>query len=681
MSAKQKSERKISKETSKTTNLTSSKLQQKLEDENKQPPKLEKTIEQTEENILENEIEHPGQEHNHLNEEENKIIQVEQKDDELIVETKPREEYLKQKMQEMNLDDNIINGVSKGLNLQIKNVEDDIDENNLLITEVKKDLTKMIKNDNEESFIKKNNINNKSFRALKELKSEQTKLKNNIRKLEENEKLIEKEGFLNLSIVDENLKRDKLKEIREKKLDANQRIDQINYQINNILAQDNSTQKNERIKLFLENFEKEKEIAELRAKKYQEESKKRKEKMKNDLDILIEKRKNEIDAKEEEEKKQSEEYLKKLKERDKETRLKIEKRKEEKLKGLKVEDYIKEKIQSQEKDYLFFQNQEKYKQKEEDLIRKETNKRKAIMRSIPLEEIKEFKENFKENKLKNEKEQQIKKEQLKEEWKERKEILPKYYSHFRDLAENDLKKIQEENEVKKNKIETFSKAKKDYSEHVISEKKPLINEKLKKKREENIIKLTEKIVEKKTLKTNKKNRILLKKRDPNKPSKFKWELKLDEMDDYDPLNKSANIKKALNKKPKRNALSSSSERKKLDNNINNLNKKKIDYLQDLKNKRKEKEEKERNKSASPIQNSNSKKWNKMIKSKNGNIIDNVDSVKREAEYLEKEAEENEKLLKIKGGIVRNPELGEKISSLLIDSIQAKLSILNHIENK
>ena len=673
MSAKQKSERKISKETSKTTNLTSSKLQQKLEDENKQPPKLEKTIEQTEENILENEIEHPGQEHNHLNEEENKIIQVEQKDDELILETKPREEYLKQKMQEMNLDDNIINGVSKGLNLQIKNVEDDIDENNLLITEVKKDLTKMIKNDNEESFIKKNNINNKSFRALKELKSEQTKLKNNIRKLEENEKLIEKEGFLNLSIVDENLKRDKLKEIREKKLDANQRIDQINYQINNILAQDNSTQKNERIKLFLENFEKEKEIAELRAKKYQEESKKRKEKMKNDLDILIEKRKNEIDAKEEEEKKQSEEYLKKLKERDKETRLKIEKRKEEKLRGLKVEDYIKEKIQSQEKDYLFFQNQEKYKQQEENLIRQETNKRKAIMRSVPLEEIKEFNDNYKENKLKNEKEQQIKTEQLKEEWKERKEILPKYYSHFRELAENDIKKIQEENEVKKNKIEVFSKAKKDYSEHVINDKKPLINEKLKKEREENIIKLTEKKVEKKTLKTNKNKRILLKKRDPNKPSKYKWELKLDEMDDYDPLNKSANIKKALNKKPKRNALSSSSERKKI-----SIPDKKIDYLQNLKNERKEKE---RNKSASPIEKRYSKKWNKMIKSKNGNLIDNVNNVKREAEYLEKEAVENEKLLKIKGGIVRNPELGEKISSLLIDSIQAKLSILNHVENK
>ena len=676
MNTKQKSERKLSKGVSKTTNLTSTKLEQKLEDENKQPPKFENKSEQTEDNILENEVEYPGQEHNHLNEEENKIIEVEQKDNNIIIEEiKPREEYLKQKIQEMNLDDDIINGVSKGLNLQIKNIEDDIEDNNLLITEVKKDLSKMIKNDNDDSFIKKNNfnVNNKNYKTLKELKNEQSKLKSNIQKLEENEKLIEKEGFLNLSVVDENLKKDKLKEIKEKKLDANERIEQINYQINNILSEENSMQKNERIKLFLENFEKEKEIAEKKAKKYQEESKKRKEKMKNDLDLLIEKRKNEIDAKEEEEKKQSEEYLKKLKERDKETRLKIEKRKEEKLRGLKVEDYIKEKIQNQEKDYLFFQNQEKYKQQEENLIRQETNKRKAIMRSVPLEEIKEFNDNYKENKLKNEKEQQIKTEQLKEEWKERKEILPKYYSHFRELAENDIKKIQEENEVKKNKIEVFSKAKKDYSEHVITDKKPLINEKLKKEREENIIKLTEKKVEKKTLKTNKNKRILLKKRDPNKPSKYKWELKLDEIDDYDPLNKSANIKKALNKKPKRNALSSHSERKKI-----SIPDKKIDYLQNLKNERKEKE---RNKSASPIEKRYSKKWNKMIKSKNGNLIDNVNNVKREAEYLEKEAVENEKLLKIKGGIEKNPELGEKISSLLIDSIQAKLSILNHVEKK
>ena len=38
----------------------------------------------------------------------------------------------------------------------------------------------------------------------------------------------------------------------------------------------------------------------------------------------------------------------------------------------------------------------------------------------------------------------------------------------------------------------------------------------------------------------------------------------------------------------------------------------------------------------------------------------------------------EKLLKLSGGIENNPELGRKISSLLIDSIEAKLSILNKV---
>ena len=123
-------------------------------------------------------------------------------------------------------------------------------------------------------------------------------------------------------------------------------------------------------------------------------------------------------------------------------------------------------------------------------------------------------------------------------------------------------------------------------------------------------------------------------------------------------------------------LSSSSTRKKII-----IPDKKIDYLKDLKKERLEKEEKERNKSASPSFNRNNKKWNKIIKNNKGNLIDNVNIVKREAEFLEKEAEENEKLLKIKGGIEKNPELGEKISSLLIDSIQAKLSILNTVDTK
>ncbi len=52
-----------------------------------------------------------------------------------------------------------------------------------------------------------------------------------------------------------------------------------------------------------------------------------------------------------------------------------------------------------------------------------------------------------------------------------------------------------------------------------------------------------------------------------------------------------------------------------------------------------------------------------------------------AEHLENLANENDKILKVNGGIEKNPELGQKISDLIIDSIHAKLSILNNIGNK
>ena len=72
------------------------------------------------------------------------------------------------------------------------------------------------------------------------------------------------------------------------------------------------------------------------------------------------------------------------------------------------------------------------------------------------------------------------------------------------------------------------------------------------------------------------------------------------------------------------------------------------------------------------------KWDKIINKFNGNIIENVNNIKQQADYLEKEAFMKEKILNLNGGIENNPELGQKVSSLLIDSIEAKLSILNKI---
>ena len=40
-----------------------------------------------------------------------------------------------------------------------------------------------------------------------------------------------------------------------------------------------------------------------------------------------------------------------------------------------------------------------------------------------------------------------------------------------------------------------------------------------------------------------------------------------------------------------------------------------------------------------------------------------------------------KKININGGIANNPKLGRKVSNLLLDSIQAKLSILNQMNQK
>ena len=57
-------------------------------------------------------------------------------DGKIIIQTKPREEYLQKKIDEMNIENSVINGVSKGLGLSLDFIKNDIDEDKILITEV-----------------------------------------------------------------------------------------------------------------------------------------------------------------------------------------------------------------------------------------------------------------------------------------------------------------------------------------------------------------------------------------------------------------------------------------------------------------------------------------------------------------------------------------------------------------
>ena len=77
-------------------------------------------------------------------------------------------------------------------------------------------------------------------------------------------------------------------------------------------------------------------------------------------------------------------------------------------------------------------------------------------------------------------------------------------------------------------------------------------------------------------------------------------------------------------------------------------------------------------------NSENIKWNKILQNPNRTKNEKIENVKYECEKIDKEAKRNEQFLRINGGIENYPEIGEKVSSLLVESIKGKLSILNTI---
>ena len=70
---------------------------------------------------------------------------------------------------------------------------------------------------------------------------------------------------------------------------------------------------------------------------------------------------------------------------------------------------------------------------------------------------------------------------------------------------------------------------------------------------------------------------------------------------------------------------------------------------------------------------------KLIK-ENGFNENVLKMAKSKLETLEEKKNQKSLLLKLNGGVANKPELGEEICDLIIDSIQARLSIIKEFEN-
>ena len=204
------------------------KIKQQQEEENKSTQKTEENQE------IQKEIE--AEVHIGINTDDN--------EGKILIETKPREEYLQKKLDEMNIENSVINGVSKGLGLSLDFIKNDIDDDKILITEVTNDnKIKKYVFDNEEKeknhkTDEQNIISKLNLKKLRDCREEKDKLNNKILKLETKKQFIENEGMMNLNEVDKNIKNNEIKKIKNETSLCNARINVLEYQIKNILAEE-----------------------------------------------------------------------------------------------------------------------------------------------------------------------------------------------------------------------------------------------------------------------------------------------------------------------------------------------------------------------------------------------------------------------------------------------------------
>ena len=368
-----------------------------------------------------------------------------------------------------------------------------------------------------------------------------------IKHLEENIRLIENtEGnndltLNNQSIIDENIRKARVKEIKSTKSVLEQKLFSLESQIKSLMNEEfEKDKKKQNIKNYLDNFEKDKKESEIKSKEFE---KRREERMKYLKEVQL---KAELKVKEKYEKIEEEKLNKETKKREEYEQNLIKMRQksidflEEKImqrnnwkqeqKAIEGKVYIHNKYEE-----MFKKKEEKYQEEINQKIEEETLKRKIILKPIKHVDLDEFQRKYEEER----------KTKILEKDKER--ILR--FEEIRNNASNDIKStsliyykvIKDEKQIKekkeKQKLEkNYTSLRRGNFSKIIRENIPLKSDVTKKKEvADRIFKLkTSKIISRKSYDRSKI--VLLKKHDPNKPyNNIKWKmtLSLDESNEKD----------------------------------------------------------------------------------------------------------------------------------------------------
>ena len=497
---------------------------------------------------------------------------------------------------------------------------------------------------------RKNNINLlKGEISLSHLYNNQ-ELEKEKKKTEEKLKILEKENSISIEKLDE----------------LKNRRNAIQYQLEKELGIIDINKKIQLNKFNEDLNNKEKQVIfEDKMKKLHDESKKLQLKMQADLKKAINKKNSTIDKNEKEKEEKKMKYIKDMKEKERnEIKTRNLKAKEEIIKLKESLNNNKPKVASN----LYKALEEKFLKNEENKIKKENQKRKELMRHINLSEFTEIAKNYDEMKSKQIYESKLRSQREKEIWYQRQKLIPNYVNPLTKLVEEEKNRMKEEEKRELLKREKYKKLQINYKVP-----KPLII-----KKENKEISDKEKKQKKGLVKSSSYSDLLREKMkiklNTSKNKKEKQEE--NKIQEYD--KKIINFRLPLiNLKEKFRKINKSFEKNKTKNENHEIT---TDYLNQRRIiNEKNREKKRNNGELSTLDYSKTNDIKKLIK-ENGLNENMLKIAKSKLETLEEKKNQKSLLLKLNGGVANKPELGEDICDLIIDSIQARLSIIKEFEN-
>ena len=571
--------------------------------------------------------------------------------------------FLKKKLENVKLPKNLKNDINSGIEKSHLEIHDDFKNDLLNISNKKTTVNELLglnKSNGNIFLTSVDKISKENLKRLKSLKLEEKNIKKNIAKINMNTKLLEDGLSLKNDIVDENIRKSQLKNMNDIKEDFITKLIKVNQKIELILNEEKFSQKGKK-KLDWENLDKAQEEYNAHLKKLKEEQNKNKAKFDSDLKIAYEKHQKFCDQLELEKSGKLEKLIKERKDTERKVILKRKKEADEILE--KSKKYLNEKFTKKDNDYRYYQLKEKFENNEKKLIDKVNMQKKDPL--ITQEEIKELSKRIKEQKKLLGEDAEEKKKQLIKLWSYRSQTLPTYKHPLTVKLEEELALKMQQNEEDKKKKECNDLEKRNYQPP-----KVIQSQKLKSQRETRKDKVDRESVMQTEL-NNKKRLDRLKFTpiiSPKNLKKIQEEINQEINNDLE-----FDIKSLLQKK-----------KKKILKPIRILHpkpEKPIDYLTQMiveKEKSKNKSIQEKTEDSIDIKTNLNNKISSRNEKNVDNIIDTLKMVKAQTETIDNKVQLKKQILKLNGGYLNNPKLGDEVGDLLIESIQTKLNIMNKL---